>query len=166
MARNLKNIARLIEVANEKTSVEEAFLSDLKRSIELTAQKESRKPSQTYKPSSMNCIRCMYYQVTGEDAIEDKPNFTNVGICNSGSDIHERIGKEIPLRQLQFQIKTLQSDDKIIAEGYNANYGARPLKRYVQKTVETLAAKLILSGKVSEGDTITIDTDEKGFIAR
>lgn len=33
------------------------------------------------------------------------------------SDIHERIGKEIPLRQLQFQIKTLQSDDKIIAEG-------------------------------------------------
>lgn len=95
MARNLKNIARLIDVANEKTSVEEAFLSDLKRSIELTAQKESRKPSQTYKPSSMNCIRCMYYQVMGEDVIEDKPNFTNVGICNSGSDIHERIQQAV-----------------------------------------------------------------------
>ena len=56
--------------------------------------------------------------------------------------------------------------DKVIAEGYNPNYGARPLKRYVQKTVETLAAKLILSGNVSEGDTITIDVDENGFTAR
>ena len=56
--------------------------------------------------------------------------------------------------------------DKVIAEGYNPNYGARPLKRYVQKTVETLAAKLILSGKVSEGDTITIDVEDGTFVAR
>ena len=56
--------------------------------------------------------------------------------------------------------------DKVIAEGYNPNYGARPLKRYVQKTVETLAAKLILSGKVSEGDTITIDVEDGIFVAR
>ena len=56
--------------------------------------------------------------------------------------------------------------DKVIAEGYNPNYGARPLKRYVQKTVETLAAKLILSGKVSEGDTITIDVEDGTFAAR
>lgn len=90
MARNLKNIARLIDTANSKTSVEEAFLSDLKRSIELTAIKESRPPSQTYKPSSMNCIRGMYYQVMGAEP-QDTPNFTNIGICNSGSDIHERI---------------------------------------------------------------------------
>ena len=55
---------------------------------------------------------------------------------------------------------TKEAKDKVIAEGYNPNYGARPLKRYVQKTVETLAAKLILSGTVSEGDTITIDVDE------
>ncbi|MBO4702116.1 MAG: ATP-dependent chaperone ClpB [Lachnospiraceae bacterium] len=56
--------------------------------------------------------------------------------------------------------------DKVIAEGYNPNYGARPLKRYVQKTVETLAAKLILSGNVSEGDTITIDVEDGKFTAR
>ena len=61
---------------------------------------------------------------------------------------------------------TDEAKDKVIAEGYNPNYGARPLKRYVQKTVETLAAKLILSGSVSEGDTITIDVDENGFTAR
>ena len=61
---------------------------------------------------------------------------------------------------------TDEAKDKVIAEGYNPNYGARPLKRYVQMTVETLAAKLILSGSVSEGDTITIDVDENGFTAR
>lgn len=94
MARNLKNIARLIEVANEKTSIEEAFLSDLKRSIELTSKKNSRQPSQTYKPSGMNCIRSMYYQVMGKEA-KDEPTFTSVGICNSGSDIHERIQQAV-----------------------------------------------------------------------
>ena len=56
--------------------------------------------------------------------------------------------------------------DKVINEGYNPNYGARPLKRYVQKTVETLAAKLILSGGVREGDTITIDVEGSEFVAR
>ncbi|MBQ4275789.1 MAG: ATP-dependent chaperone ClpB [Lachnospiraceae bacterium] len=56
--------------------------------------------------------------------------------------------------------------DKVINEGYNPNYGARPLKRYVQKTVETLAAKLILSGGVREGDTITIDVEGSDFIAK
>lgn len=95
MARNLKNISRLIDIVNDKKSVEESFLSDLKRSIELQAKKESRKPSQTYKPSSMNCIRCMYYQVMGVDAIDDTPNYTNVGICNSGSDIHQRIQQAV-----------------------------------------------------------------------
>ena len=38
-------------------------------------------------------------------------------------------------------------------------YGARPLKRYVQKTVETLAAKLILKGDINVGDDILIDVD-------
>ena len=55
--------------------------------------------------------------------------------------------------------------EKVINEGYNPNYGARPLKRYVQKTVETLAAKLILSGNISEGDTITIDVKDGEFTA-
>ena len=41
--------------------------------------------------------------------------------------------------------------------GYDPVYGARPLKRYLQKNVETLAAKLILAGNVGRGDTIVID---------
>ena len=45
-------------------------------------------------------------------------------------------------------------------------YGARPLKRYLQKHVETLAAKLILADEVREGDTILIDTDNGALTAR
>ncbi len=45
----------------------------------------------------------------------------------------------------------------VIEGGYDPIYGARPLKRYLQKNVETLAARRILSGGVSEGDTILID---------
>ena len=41
-------------------------------------------------------------------------------------------------------------------------YGARPLKRYLQKNVETLAAKLILAGDVGRGDTILIDVKDRG----
>ena len=44
--------------------------------------------------------------------------------------------------------------DYIIDGGYDPVYGARPLKRFLQKNVETLAAKLILSGKVGMEDVI------------
>lgn len=47
----------------------------------------------------------------------------------------------------------------IIENAYDAVYGARPLKRYIQKYVETLAAKLILADKVREQDTIYIDVE-------
>ncbi len=49
---------------------------------------------------------------------------------------------------------------KFIIEGrYDPIYGARPLKRYLQKYVETLTAKLILSGNVGTEDTIVIDVE-------
>lgn len=92
MARNsLKNVFRLLEEANDETPIEKSFLTDLKRSIEMSNAKSSRKPSQTYKPSSMNCIRNMYYQVTGTAQDDGYTPYALVNICNSGSDIHERI---------------------------------------------------------------------------
>ncbi len=50
----------------------------------------------------------------------------------------------------------------VIDNGYDPVYGARPLKRYMQKYVETLAAKLILEDALSEGDTILVDVSEDG----
>ena len=96
MARNaLKNIIRMVEATQASMPVENAFLSDLQRSIELDAIRDSRPPSQTYKPSSMNCIRNMFYQVTGVEQDPFDTTYSFVGICNSGSDIHERVQKYV-----------------------------------------------------------------------
>ena len=52
---------------------------------------------------------------------------------------------------------TPEAEAFVVENGYDPIYGARPLKRYIQKTVETLSAKLILSGQISQGDTIRIE---------
>ncbi|MBQ8116553.1 MAG: AAA family ATPase, partial [Lachnospiraceae bacterium] len=53
-----------------------------------------------------------------------------------------------------------------VEQAYDPVYGARPLKRYVQKYVETLAARLILSDQVASGDTIVIDAVDGEMTAR
>ena len=52
----------------------------------------------------------------------------------------------------------------VIDRGYDPTYGARPLKRFLQKNVETEAAKIILGGEVSRGDVIYMDV-ENGKLA-
>lgn len=92
MARSsLKNVTRLINEANKKVPTEESFLNDLKRSIEISDKKGWKLPSQTLKPSDMNCKRSSYYAVMGVEPDDSEPSFTMVGICNSGTDIHARI---------------------------------------------------------------------------
>ena len=54
----------------------------------------------------------------------------------------------------------------IVDAGYDPTYGARPLKRYLQKNVETLAAKLMLQGDVGAQDTIVIDVENGRLTAR
>lgn len=59
---------------------------------------------------------------------------------------------------------TPEAKDYIVEHGYDPVYGARPLKRFLQKHVETLSAKLILGDEVAAGDTILIDV-ENGALA-
>ena len=54
----------------------------------------------------------------------------------------------------------------IVEHGYDPVYGARPLKRFLQKHVETLSAKLILADEVKMGDTIYIDVEEGKLVAK
>ena len=90
--QSLKNVSRLIDLANSNTTgVAEKFLEDYKRSIELTEEKHTGIPSQTFKPSSLNCKRGCYYQIMQTKPDEGHASFNMVGICNSGSDIHVRI---------------------------------------------------------------------------
>lgn len=92
MARqSLKNVARLIAQAKEELPVEQDFINDLKRSIEMTADKDTYIPSKTYKPSSMNCIRQSYYMIKGIAQDEGGSNYNGIAICETGTDRHERI---------------------------------------------------------------------------
>ena len=70
--------------------------------------------------------------------------------------------KELNMRLADREITVELSDSAkqyIVDNGYDPVYGARPLKRFLQKHVETLSAKLILADEVREGDTILIDTE-------
>jgi len=65
------------------------------------------------------------------------------------------LNKRLADRELSVELSD-EAKQYIIDNGYEPTYGARPLKRFIQKYVETLSAKLILSGDLAGGDTILI----------
>ena len=56
---------------------------------------------------------------------------------------------------------TEKAKDYIAEKGFDKQYGARPLKRAIQKYIEDALAQEIVNSKLNEGDTITMDLDEK-----
>ena len=76
-------------------------------------------------------------------------------------DLNKRLGD----RELILKC-TDEAKSYIVENGYDPVYGARPLKRYIQKHVETAAAKLILADAVETGDQILIDVENDKLIAK
>ena len=70
----------------------------------------------------------------------------------------EDLNRRLKNQELSLTL-TKAAKDYIIEGGYDPVYGARPLKRYVQKYVETLTAKLILAGNIRANDRIVIDVE-------
>ena len=73
------------------------------------------------------------------------------------------LDKRLADQELSLEL-TDAAKDQVIENGYDLVYGARPLKRYLQKYVETLAARKILSGDVHAGDTLVLDVQNGEFI--
>ena len=73
--------------------------------------------------------------------------------------IMKSLNERLADRELSVELSP-EAEAFIVEDGFDPAYGARPLKRYIQKTVETLTAKLILSGNVSTGDTIVITLND------
>ena len=90
-----------------------------------------------------------------EDVIIKVPQGTVITDTDTNliiADLNKRISdKEISI------VVTPAAKDYIVENGYDPTYGARPLKRYVQKNVETLLARKILAGEVQMSDVVTID---------
>ena len=73
------------------------------------------------------------------------------------------LDKRLADQELSLEL-TDAAKNQVIENGYDPVYGARPLKRYLQKYVETLAARKILSGDVHAGDTLVLDVQNGEFI--
>ena len=82
-------------------------------------------------------------------------------------EIVRLLTKDLTKRLAEKQIKLALSDKAvayIVENGYDANFGARPLKRYLQRKLETVIAKKLLEGEFTTGNEILVDADEKGLI--
>lgn len=74
------------------------------------------------------------------------------------------VNKRLADRDISIAL-TNQAEQYVIDNGYDPIYGARPLKRYLQKHVETAAARLILNGNINQGDVIKIDVVDGSLTA-
>ena len=84
-------------------------------------------------------------------------------------DIIDLLVADVNKRLADREISIFLTDDAkkyVVDGGYDSNYGARPLKRFLQKHVDTLAAKLMLQGDVGAQDTIIIDVEDGKLVAR
>jgi ATP-dependent Clp protease ATP-binding subunit ClpC len=83
-------------------------------------------------------------------------------------EIADLLLKEISDRLKEQQGVNLQVSDgfkeRVISEGYDVSYGARPLRRVLMRLLEDNLAQSILSGDLSEGDTAYVDVDDEGKI--
>ena len=99
-----------------------------------------------------------------DETIMFKP-LTKSDICDIIDLLVTDINRRLSDKELSVEL-TKEAKDMIIEGGYEPMYGARPLKRYLQKHVETLAAKLILSDKVRSEDVILIDVENEELVAK
>jgi ATP-dependent Clp protease ATP-binding subunit ClpB len=130
------------EQGNIRSEAEEAVMAELRAS---------------FRPEFLNRL---------DEIILFKP-LTRENISGIVSLLMEELNRRLVDREIRVELSDAAAS-YITEHGYDPVYGARPLKRFLQKNVETLAAKLILSGEVNMGDTIEIDTDAAGdgLIAR
>ena len=82
-------------------------------------------------------------------------------------EIAEILLKEVFARLTEKEIALQVTDkfkERLVEEGYNPAYGARPLRRAIMRLLEDVLAEEILSGRVGEGDTAIVDLDEEGKV--
>jgi ATP-dependent Clp protease ATP-binding subunit ClpB len=105
---------------------------------------------------------------------EFRPEFLNrvdeIVVFHNLSREHLKAIANIQLQRLQGRLDerhivlqmTEAAREHLAVTGYDPNYGARPLKRLIQKEIETALGRLILKGEVKDGDIVTVDKEPKG----
>jgi len=75
------------------------------------------------------------------------------------------INKRLDDKKIKINL-TSEARDFIIEESYDENYGARPIKRYVSRNIETLLAKAIINGEINYNESVTIDVSNDNLIIK
>lgn len=110
---------------------------------------------QSFRPEFLNRLdEIVYYKPLGKTEIS--------GIVDL---MIKSLGKRLADKQLSIEL-TSEAKNYIIENGYDPVYGARPLKRFIQRKVETLIARAIIGDELSPGQTITVDANENGLYLR
>ena len=118
----------------EKEQVQHLILEDLRRS---------------FRPEFLNRIdEVIIFDPLTREQIHEVVNLMVV-------DLQKRLAE----RKLTIEL-TEAARDWLAREGYDANYGARPLRRTIQRSIENVLAKKLLSGEIKDGATVVIDTQD------
>lgn len=114
MANTRRKLGKLVTASAKKQPLNKAFLTDVMSAIEALDRKGRRMPSRTYKPSSMVCMRQMYYMVTGEKPDESRTDYASVGMADTGTRRHVAIQEAISaMAELGYEWKYLDVEEYI-----------------------------------------------------
>ena len=112
MSNTRRKLGKLVTVSVKKQPMNKAFLTDVMSAIEVLDRKGRRMPSRTYKPSSMVCMRQMYYMVTGEKQDESRTVYASVGMSDTGTRRHVAIQEAVSaMAELGYEWKYLDVEE-------------------------------------------------------
>ena len=112
MSDTRRKLGKLVTASVKAQPLNKAFLTDVMAAIEILDRKGRRMPSRTYKPSSMVCMRQMYYQVTGEKPDESRTDYASVGMADTGTRRHVAIQEALDkMAELGFEWKYLDVEE-------------------------------------------------------
>ena len=75
----------------------------------------------------------------------------------------DKLNERLASQQIRVEL-TPKAKEFIVDESYDPEFGARPLRRYVQHTVETMLSRRLLQGNILPGDTVTVDESQGQLI--
>jgi ATP-dependent Clp protease ATP-binding subunit ClpC len=73
------------------------------------------------------------------------------------------VSNRLTEREIELEV-TERFKEHLVEEGYDPSYGARPLRRAIMRLLEDSLAEAMLSGEISDGDTVAIDVDDEGQV--
>jgi len=121
---------------------------------DVTREKVMRELRYGFRPEFLNRI---------DDIVLFKP-LTQAEVKQIVKLVIKKLSKRLAEKDIDIEL-TETALDHIVAEGWNPEYGARPVKRFIQKEIETELSRQMIKGMISEGETAIVDSDgEKLFI--